>query len=244
MAKKKQETPEVCLTLPEKNVSSTVLPSKEIILALLDPKKELMEDRPTAGGLRRIIKEYTSFEVIGIESNVVKAADETENARATVTCKITYIDRSDEAPRPIRVVQDAADCSWRNTKAPFNRFPTATASTMAEGRCYRKMLNLDTLTAEESLEQDPQVIKEKEDEENNSKPISELQITQINKIAKSLKIDPMKILEVHEKRELPESIKGWSAKDARDTLRYLARYQKQDTAHRDYLPIPESIKII
>lgn len=240
---KKPKDPAPPIVLPEANVITTTIPTEEQIMALLDPKKELQEGRPTANGLRRIIKYYTSFDIIGTDVNVVTSPNPENRNRATVTCRVTYRDRNNE-PDIYRTLQDASDCNYENTKAPFNKFPTATAATMAEGRCYRKLLNLNTITAEESIEQDPEIVKQIEDETNSVLPAKETQVQVINSLSAKFKIYPHKILEAFEKRELPEDPKQWTFKDAADTLSYLFKFNRNtNPGDKDYLPIPDSIKV-
>jgi hypothetical protein len=242
MAKKPKE-PAAPIELPPANDIKTAIPTEEQIMALLDPKKELQEGRPTANGLRRVIKYYTSFDIVGTEVNVVQSPNPENRNRTTVTCKISYIDRNNN-PEFVRTLQDAADCNYENTKAPFNKFPTATASTMAEGRCYRKLLNLNTITAEESIDQDPQILKQIEDEENSVKSANDNQITTIKNMCAKFKIHPHKILEVFEKTEVPEDLKQWNAKWAHDTIQYLWKFNRNTKpGDKDYLAIPDEIKI-
>lgn len=56
-----------------------------------------------------------------------------------------------------------ADCSSKNTNAPFSHYPTAVAESRAEARCLRKALGINILSSEEigfrdgfqSIEADP-----------------------------------------------------------------------------------------
>jgi hypothetical protein len=246
MAKKPKE--ETIVVLPPKNEDVVILPTLAQILLILG-KDEVVENRPTANGLRRVIREYTPFEISSTTVDVLQCPTKDNDWRATVRCTIEYTKKSppvdgddfEELLIPYRV-SDVSDCYYGNTKAPYNKFPTATASTMAEGRCLRKILCLNTLTAEENLEQDPAVAKQIEDDQASQIPITEVQKAAIQNLAKIRGVDFTKILPAHEKRDVPEDLSHWCSRDAQDTLVYLHKYGKRPE-EKTYILIPDNVKV-
>ena len=82
----------------------------------------------------------------------------------------------------------AADCSSKNTDAPYVNYPTAIAESRAEARCLRKALNINMLAMEEigslsTLEAAPTNRADKQ------------LVVAINKLCETKKVDPARVLE-------------------------------------------------
>ena len=120
----------------------------EYVLSLLD-RSEIVDGHPSCDGLRRIFPQ-----VLGsIFKSIVTAHQLPElsnNNRATISVQISYLTKDGMAV----TISDIADCYDGNTQAPYCNFPTATASTIAEGRCLRKALNIRVSTKEEMNKND------------------------------------------------------------------------------------------
>jgi len=141
------------LTKPAESVSAPVEVSTptpgdfewtKYLLSLLD-KKELEGDKPTNAGLRRLFRKL-GWELISQELNVLKCPTMDDPQRASVVCTMRYLYQNNGP----YTVQDAADCSAINNQEPYCNHPLATASTIAESRCFRKILGLSVLASDET----------------------------------------------------------------------------------------------
>lgn len=121
----------------------------KFILSDLDTS-ELMKGRPTANGLRRMLEKHVG-PIISTNVQVVQTPTPENERRASVVYTMTYFDGELNHERTI---SDAADCYYGNSSEPYVRHTVATATSMAEGRCLRKALRLNIVTAEETLETD------------------------------------------------------------------------------------------
>ena len=121
----------------------------EYVLSLLTDKEKIEDRFPTCDGLRRV------FDIVGgrVKSSVtriVETADTSQNGnfgRATVEHTLIFYphDTKEET-----IITEVADCYPGNTQEPYASYPSATASTVAEGRALRKALRLvRVLTADE-----------------------------------------------------------------------------------------------
>mgnify|MGYP001326241820 CR=1 FL=1 len=110
-------------------------------------ENEIQGGKPTVHGLRRIT-EAAYGEVVQSLTNVIQLPDTGNNNRATVKVTLT-VDRYDD-----KTVQfeGACDVNHSNTEAAYARHPVATAESRAEARAYKKMLRLNILTAEETVD--------------------------------------------------------------------------------------------
>jgi len=106
--------------------------------------KEKVNGHPTVNGLRRIINERFGWIASNV-SKVIQCPDPSNENRATVTVEIDIECYNDKFLR----TSGCADVCKYNTPSHFYRHPVATAESRAEGRAYRKALNLNIATAEE-----------------------------------------------------------------------------------------------
>lgn len=139
----------------DEEVEGSPINEREYIFSLLRDD-ELIDGNPTCAGLRRITPiVFGNILSSGIKDFSAPQTDE-RAGRATVVYEIVVEDMrglrdTDINNPPVVVISDIADCWWGNTgDSRFAVHPSATASTRAEGRCFRKLLNLNTITAEEN----------------------------------------------------------------------------------------------
>jgi hypothetical protein len=112
---------------------------------------ELIEGNPTLDGLRRICNKYLGTVIRSVSKVIVPPSFENNYSAATVQHKIVILWTKDvEAPIK-KVFQEVADVNESNTDPEYRVFASATASSRAEGRCYRKMLCLRRVIAAEEI---------------------------------------------------------------------------------------------
>lgn len=111
--------------------------------------------RPFVAGLRRVT-ELLLGPVLESTPRVVQSpAYEGEAIIRPAVVEYTirvYVNKRPGLDPHERVVGDAADVSAINCDPFFARFPTAVATTRAEARCFRKLLKLRTISAEEGTD--------------------------------------------------------------------------------------------
>lgn len=123
------------------------------VMSLFDPKLELINGYPSCDGLRRVF-EILIGTIISTEMDVIQAP-KNDCACAIIKCGITYLPIHSNYTQyavtgnQTKYISDVAEATLANTDRPFNLYLTATAATMAEGRCLRKALRLRTLSNEE-----------------------------------------------------------------------------------------------
>lgn len=113
---------------------------------------ELINGCPTCDGCRRIVEL-----LIGpiTDTNITECypPNKENNGTATIVARITV--RVDNETHPLNgntvTVEDVADVNNANTDPPYNKFPSATALTRAEGRALRKLLRLNKIVVAEEL---------------------------------------------------------------------------------------------
>lgn len=203
------------------------------ILELFEPD-EIIQGKPTVDGLRRVFQE-TIGPIISCGARVIETARVDNERRATVEYFIEYLDTreqyKDNNNVPLhRTISDVADCYYGNTMDPFRHYPTATASTMAEGRCLRKALGLKIMAAEESL---PPNVTEVSEIESVISTASENQMKGIRSIAHKLNINLSKLFE---HMNMPDIL---SHDQALSMIKQLNNYQKGPNGNGE--PIPQEI---
>jgi hypothetical protein len=116
---------------------------------------ELDNGNPKCVGCRRVIQK-----IIGpiISSGIVNytAPSDANNGTGTVVFEASILVENDTHPAfektELLYTSDIADVNQLNTDPPFHKHQCATAASRAEGRIYRKILLLSTITAEEASE--------------------------------------------------------------------------------------------
>ena len=195
-------------------------------------ENETENGKPKCDGLRRIFLEHIG-NILETNVQVVQCATSENEGRSTVIVSIKYLRYDDNQ---IYVRSDASDCSYRNSNRPFSNHPTATAVTMAEGRCLRKIMGLNILTQEELLEQDT--------ESMDTTFISKSQEKILLSACSKMHIDPRKFLIKLDLIKESDSISNLCSlltyTDAQLALRELMKY-KRDIDHPEFMKIPQEI---
>lgn len=156
---------------------------KQDVLLTKLTKTEQVNGHPTVNGLRRIINDYVGW-ISSNTSRVVQVPTPENQNRATVEVTVEIQFPSGFST----IVSGCADVWQDNTPRPFSKHPVATAESRAEGRAYRKALNLDVTTAEEMGDFT---------EEPSFEPIKDSQVTMIRNLCKRCDIDLDKFLAKH-----------------------------------------------
>jgi len=131
----------------------------DLILAKLE-KDEKVEGAPRACGLKRLAMSYFGYPR-STRTEVVEPVRDNVNPRATVVVGLSFQVYSGTTVLPeendyavMITVDGAADVGKHNAQEMFSKHAVATAETIAEGRAYRKLLNIKTVMAEELDKQD------------------------------------------------------------------------------------------
>lgn len=194
----------------------------DYVLSLLD-KSEKTEGYPTSNGLRRIA--YTMFEIISSETIVVQAPSENNGNIATIQHNIECVSRDGAN---LCKFSGVADAHIENTVAPYSNHLSATAETRAEGRALRRMMRLNTITAEEMQKEDRLQTEFDSD-------INDTQIKAFGIICKKLGLNVEKTVTHFLGRDVV-SIQSLKNKEAKDI------YYQIDCLQRDLENIPEELK--
>lgn len=227
----KKVTPEV-VAVAEVKTPPTIA-DKEWTSWVLDQlfPDEKYEQYPTCDGLLRIF-EIVMGTIISINTTVVQSASSDNNNRATVATTLTYV-RPNVSGERVYTVSDAADCSLENTQHPFNLYPSATASTMALGRCLRKALRLKTLVREEVVRPSDDITKMMVEANQNSSKATDVQKNMIRKLTKGMSIGIDKLI-AHMKEAgliVNDSLDTLNATEGQALMRQLQEYNKDDGAN-------------
>ncbi len=189
-------------------------------------KDELIDGHPTTDGLRRIFEKFIG-EIISCKKDVLQTPDVANSHRATVHCAISYAAHGTWAggrPNVVKEIQEASDCYFGNTAAPFYYHAVATASTMAEGRCYRKALGLKTLAKEETQGPKGDEAKLAGDMERSQNLATPNQKNVIASIAKQINVDVQKMI-TNDPNIKGTSIEDITGPEAQTLIRDLNNYR-------------------
>lgn len=232
------ERPEV--TEPTTRPSMDSVEWTNYVLSQLDSKTELVEKKPKASGLRRVFSQLTGWKVVESFPTVLQCPSPENERRATVMFTMVV-----NTPDGTIRCADASDCYWANTTSPYNKHPIATAATMAEGRVLRKLMKLNVVTLEETLQPTAE-----EDEVNDvmidvATPIDHPAKVAIENICNKAGIDVRKMLMFH-KMPVPADpgeryqAGSLSKKDGQMVIQICIGYQKG--VANGGIAIPEEIK--
>lgn len=145
---------------------------------------ELSNGNPTTAGLRRVI-ELVYGTIVRSQSHVVHAPTN-EN-------RIAIVEHTLEIAPPMSLISniftDVADCTSRNTDAPYNQYLIATCSTRAEGRALRRALGLKKAVAEELSD-----VANEAPSDNDEERIKDVQVKTIDTLCKRAKINVQKFV--------------------------------------------------
>jgi hypothetical protein len=150
------------------------------------------ERYPKADGLRRIFHSVVG-RIVSMERAVIQVPnpnfEKGDSGIATVKVIVKYLEGNEG---PVYTYEEVADCYDGNTIQPFCLHATATASTMAEGRALRKIMNLKVLTIEE-MSAPPKNNNSNRGNTSDIQPIKEHQKNTIKTICKNLGIKPQHV---------------------------------------------------
>jgi len=104
-------------------------------------KDELVEDRPTLQGLRRV-SQLIMGPIIRCEVKEVYVYGDN-------MCAIVEIEFPNKLEYDSCVFSDVSDVNERNTQEPYSKYPASVASSRAEARALRRALNLSIVSDEE-----------------------------------------------------------------------------------------------
>lgn len=151
---------------------------------------EKPNNKPNNVGLRRLCHIYIG-RLLEQKVHVHTFPSSSDPSRACVTVSVSF-----EYPNGARVsISDGCDVSAVNTSEPYIFHPVATAISIAESRCFKKLLCLNTLAAEES--QAPTGIQMETAQILNSSTLplgTPNQKQAIKRMSKNLGIDIVKLL--------------------------------------------------
>jgi hypothetical protein len=148
---------------------------------------ELHDGNPTCDGCRRLVEQH-----VGTLGNrgvcEYTSANSSNRWAATVMYVVNVSVTNPTHPNYQRnlAITEIADAGPHNTDSPYCNHPAATAATMAESRCYRKLLGLKSITAEENTERAQEFDRWEPDE-----VIEDSQIKTLDLMCKRLDIEVM-----------------------------------------------------
>lgn len=190
----------------------------DYVLAELQANEQV-DGNPTCSGLRRLVEKFIG-EIISSKTAVVAAPSQMNDNRATVVVSLC-VEGFDNL---LREVDGAADCCVSNTDAPYNRFPTATAETMAESRALRRILRLNKVVSAEEVS-----LNAREPEENlvntENDDITRTQIRFLEVMAQKSKVNIKKV--VHKHHPDVNNIKELSYKESKALQEVFASFQRE-----------------
>lgn len=200
---------------------------------------EMTDKFPSTDGLRRLFRTYFA-RVTNLDMRVIEAP-KIGQERATVQCVVTYYPNPKVLPLTLpvdgvlggwcpEVISDVADCYWGNTKAPFSQHATATAATIAEGRCYRKAMFLRTMTQEEALNPSQSEFEQMNTEHEDNMPSTENQKNSIRRMCERIGIDIPKMMQYMNENVAnlkTQELNNSSAYEAKAILQQLSKWQRK-----------------
>ena len=211
------KTPQVEIQAPTINNSDPAW--TDYVMDLLT-EDEKYDGFPTCDGLRRVF-ELLVGEIINVDMDPVQVPDNQNGGRATVKCTIEYMPIDNKG---VKSISDVADCYFGNTQQLYSRHASATAATMAEGRCYRKGLRVRTLVREENMAPKGDEAELATELENGENVVTVNQQNTINRVCDRLKIDVVKLIESEPTKG--KTLSTLTQQEAQVVLRSLSGYQR------------------
>lgn len=125
--------------------------------------EELIEDtnkdkHPNIYGLRRVTQQLIG-DIVTARCKVIHSPTTQDNT-ATVEFLVRILDKTGT----LKEYSDAADAHLRNSQPPYDLHLTSVATSRAESRVFRKILNLRMISHEEVVPEGPGVITQKDEE--------------------------------------------------------------------------------
>ncbi len=198
---------------------------------------------PKAVGLRRVAQVLLG-EIVDSGPIREYAPADGGYGRATVVYQVVFHWMGDALDK--RVFREAADAWAGNTPTAFAVHPVATASTRAEGRCFKKALQLNLYTAEEMIDDkdsDESVEQLSDGDFKDDTPITGAQISNINRMCEKHGIDLIKFLCNNYPNFIPNKSSPFDGLLSADGSSLCAKLNKYQVKGKDHLEIPEEIKV-
>lgn len=199
---------------------------EEFVLSKLTSKEIDESGHPSTAGLRRIAPRLLG-KIIESGPITVFNPEQSNDHRATIIYELVYInkdyvkDEDDPDERVIRV-KEVSDAWEHNIDGDvFKKFPTAIASTRAEGRALRKALMLSVAVKEELSEETFVPVSATQDG-----PIKDTQVHTIDNLCKRYDISVQGLIEWGK----DSSIKDVTRKRGRAIIEWLNNKDKRDAA--------------
>lgn len=188
--------------------------------------REIDGGHPSTAGLRRIAPGLLG-KIIDSGPITVYNPQQSNDHRATIIYELVYINKyfdpaEDAADERVIRVREVADAWEANIDGEvFKKFPTAIASTRAEGRALRKALLLSVAVKEEISEEEYVPVSAVQDG-----PIKDSQIVAIDNLCKRYNINVVSLI----KWGKDNSIREVSSEKAKKIMKWLNDKAKRDAA--------------
>lgn len=170
--------------------------TSEVIPAMTDPgwsdfvmkqftEDEIYDGNPTVDGLRRLAEKYVG-EIIDSKAHSVAwpVGPGRDNCCATVEFTVVFLTNSG-----VKTYTEVADVTTSNTEELYRMYPSATASTRAEGRALRKALKLKRVVAAEEVKE-----LSVEEVENSNEKIKFSQVQYLKNVGRQIDVDVIKFV--------------------------------------------------
>ncbi len=185
---------------------------------------EMINGKPNSAGLRRVFELLIGIPT-SITTRVIQSPNTSNDNHAVVEVNVSYYDKS-SASYLLTTISDAADVFIGNTAEPFYRHSVATASTIAESRCYRKALRLRVISADEDSQPKGEQAEIQNIIEQNTQNITPAQRRSIEVLSSKLGIKHIdKLLVVIFGQDSNKNLDNLSKDEAMTVLRQLNKYQ-------------------
>jgi hypothetical protein len=149
---------------------------------------ELIDDKPTCDGLRRVF-EVLIGNILDARLSVVKAPT-IQDPDVTVEFYIRY---REHLSGIVKTISDGFNVNPNNTKFPWHLASVGTAATRAEARALRKGLRLQKILSQEEVDLGFDI--DTATNSNNDKPIADNQRLAIKNMCKRMSIDIDKLIQ-------------------------------------------------
>lgn len=195
---------------------------------------ELVNNAPNVHGLRRVLEDMLNVLVLESTVHTISYPTKDNGNRAVVQHTIVIADPSMMMQK--KVFSDVADACPINCESPYDRHLLAVAATRAEARVLRKMLKINVISAEETINEDACA---PIDEDLFVDIITDEQISMLNMLCKRTNINLMKYVNSGKvsRGEPPYlSINELTSTSAKKMIQHINLYQA------DTSKIPNDIK--
>lgn len=183
---------------------------------------ELSNKAPNVHGLRRVVEKLLNVNIIKSTTKTISVPNEDNQYRAVVEHTIVVLDLN--TPYQIeKTYSDVADACKFNCEPPYDRHLLAVAATRAEARVLRKLLRINVISAEETvnIENCTPIVED-------ISLITESQVRFLDKICARANINVMKYINIgkNNRGEVPyASIYELSKQTAAEAIQYLNQFQ-------------------